>query len=334
MTRNDADRIGRWFEVIGSLGRNETNLFRRAVWNSEARTREREEVRDYPHHAMDGLGAMVTFMRELGDAVPFPVMARRAAPRLWKRAQIVIGSQRLARRARAEWKRADWDGRESGPEDFHVLCFDERETGRIQKHCSERGISLTALLCTLLQQCAAPLLADPESTQAWYVPVNMRGGVNGSDLAANHSSAIPIFVSRRSSAEDAHTQLRALLKAGVHWGNWWAYASGARLPKRLMKWMYERYTAKTFWMGTVSDMGTWTTGPQYRSLGANEVWFAAPPGCRNYPITCLPLTFDGRMTITVKVHPSVSAQADASRELAEALQRGLEGTTRPLCAKR
>jgi hypothetical protein len=59
--------------------------------------------------------------------------------------------------------------------------------------------------------------------------------------------------------------------------------------------------AKSFWLGSFTNVGIW----ECAEADPGEAWLVAPPGSRNYPIGVGIVTWNGRMSVVLKIHASV-----------------------------
>ena len=88
-----------------------------------------------------------------------------------------------------------------------------------------------------------------------------------------------------------------------------------------MRFFSIRTERKSQWMGTFSNVGSWPpVGSAPGILDPDIVYIVAPPGTPNFPISVGLITWNGRLSITLKVHPSISDKPDQARFFLERLK--------------
>lgn len=300
-TSDDFDWVSLWYSVARERGINDIFTFARA----DTATGEIEYHR-FSHAEMDGVGAMGRLLRERGFHLPqLPETKHTRRPPRFARPLILFRALMASGPSEVDWLDRD-PTRPGDPHSFSWLTFAREETRRFAECCQARGVSKNALLLEAANQILLSELVQGDRPGKWVFPVNLRGAVRKSCDTANHSTAIAIVANKNTNAENIDQQIRYSLKSGVHWAAWWLLNIGRIIGRRGVRLLSRSSEKNSHWLGTFSNMGEWPPpGSTTTALNPNEVWMAVAPGTKNYPITFVCLTWNGRLTLTLKLHSSI-----------------------------
>ena len=316
MNSEDFDWVSLWYIAARERGINDICTVARL----DTGTGELECHR-FSHAQMDGVGALGQLLRDRGYPLDqLPQTKFVVPPPLHKRPLILWRAIREAGPQQIDWLDRD-PSRQGDPNTLDFLTFTVAETDRIRGRAKALGVSTNALMLESVNRIVVPQVTRGDGKGKWVFPVNLRGAVTKSRDTANHSTAIAISADRTTTAKDIDVQIRANLKAGAHWAAWWLLNIGRLIGLRGVRFLSRASEKKSHWLGTFSNMGEWNM-PNLRdpAINSNEVWMAAPPGTKNYPISVACLTWNGRLAITMKIHPSINPDTNAAKLYLEMLR--------------
>jgi len=307
------DWVGLWYEIAREKGVNDICTFAKVNTKTEA-----VEWFDYSHSLADGVGAFSYLLRKEGYSIPaLPGAKAMKVPSLFQKLKLLAYFfRKIFQKQHIEWALKGDAHVKPEKHDFPWLIFTREETTHLKSQAKDCKISLNSLLLSCLNRVIAERLVKGNDPYLWLFPVNMRGPVKLAVDTANHSSAVALELSRRSSAQDVYNQIRYQLKTNSHWGIWWLLNIGKLIGVRGMRSISRRRNEKSFHLGTFSNMGEWPIpGSAPRDLNPDEAWVVAPPGTENFPVSCGCISWNGRLSVTLKVHPSICADRNSAAEL-------------------
>jgi hypothetical protein len=297
-------RLGMLFEILDEMGEDATFTF------ALARVGDSTPLDSVAfHHAeSDGHGGLTRFLRGHGIAFEAPSSRHgEARPGLAERLRAVgrvvrqPAGEPLAIRARNKaWVR----GAKVTARPSAGMLLSADASARVFAAARAAGVSVSAYLLHALTESVVPLVAEPGRTVTWGVPVNMRGPVEVEPADANASSIMPVVVACGSDASSVHGSLLAALADNLHWGKWDQLNAIARLGKRFLRTKVRHYyrTADPARIGVFSNIGAWR-GTTADDLGI--LVYGVPT--LTDPLFAGVLTWNGKLGITLRAHPSLTA---------------------------
>lgn len=321
MSRADFDWVSLWYIAARERGINDICTVARH--NTQTGEFERHL---FSHAQMDGVGALGHLLRDRGYSLTqLPQTKFIVPPPLSKRPLILWRALRAAGPQQVAWIDRN-PSREGDPNALDFITFTHVETEHLSALCRRCGISKNAFLLEAVNRTIVPEVVNGTCFGKWVFPVNLRGAVNKSRDTSNHSTAIALSVDRFTTAEDLDRQIRNGLKSGAHWATWWILNIGRIIGLRGVRYLSIASEKNSHWLGTFSNMGEWNlNGPEGESNAHHDVWMAAPPGTKNYPISVACLTWNGRLTITLKIHSSIHPDPSAAKNFLARLKVNLLG---------
>jgi hypothetical protein len=308
------DWVGYWYAVARSRGVNDIASIGRVDLRAGT-----VDWTDFSHATVDGVGRLGELLRARGYRIPeLPRSRETRPPGPWRALRILLGARGLARPRKLRW-RTRRPVVQAPRHGFPWTVLTREETERLERAARARGVSVNAWLLARLSAILWPALLEEGERGPWLFPVNMRGVAGPLPDHANVASAILIDCGPGTDDRAIHAQVRARLAAGMHWATWWILHVGRVVGRRGVRWISHRRERSAEYVGTFSNMGAWPPeGSAPGALDENEAWLCTPPGTPNFPVSAGLMAWNGRLSITLKVHPSVTAdQGLAARALAE-----------------
>ena len=159
--------------------------------------------------------------------------------------------------------------------------------------------------------------AEDDVNGGWLFPVNMRGGVNKKNVFSNQSSGILINGKQDIEASNIQKQIKNELTNNKHWANWFSYHIGVLIGVGGMRYLSKRSSEKSYFLGTFTNMGEWPlpgTEPQCLH-NEDEAYIVVPPGTKNYPVSVGIITWHGKTSISLKIHPSICSDRSKVKKI-------------------
>lgn len=297
-------RLGMLFEILAEMGEDPTFTFALARVGDPAPLHRA----DIDHAESDGHGGLTRFLQQhrISFVSPRP-RANDAAPPFAERVRAVMrvarhrGDEPLGfRRRDTGWVR----GTKVTARPSAGMLLSAEATSRIVESAKAAGVSVSAHLLHALTESVVPLVAEPGKSVTWGVPVNMRGPVEVEPAEANASSIMPVDVPRGGDVRAVHAALVGSLTANLHWGKWDQLNLIARLGKRPLRRKVEHYyrTADPARIGVFSNVGAW------RGVTDDDIGILAygVPAFTD-PLFAAVLTWNGKLALTLRAHPSLAA---------------------------
>lgn len=325
-TRKDNDPIRPWYEAIGSLGDYEMIRFGRVKPGAS----EVEWV-SIPHSEFDGIGGFAHLLRKCGiDPGELPTMPHPAPPS-WRPFFRSL-PKFLQPRRRLRWK--TFPERLNGvvePLPDPVLAwhvFSEEETQTIRAAARTQGVTVNTFLMKHLDKVLRRDLEQAEAAIPWMIPVNLRGKIEREDDTQNHSSYVSVKVKPEESMKALHESIYEKLDRGEHWASWMGYSATTLLPKAMKRALIKSDRAMTEWhLGLFTNLGVWDPKKEITHESFAGSWLVAATVLRCQLVGAGLMTFQGRLSLTVQVHPELTTEQEVPdrwmREWLSAVEEGL-----------
>jgi predicted metal-dependent hydrolase len=298
-------RTGKVFEILDELGENP--LMGAEVWNTE--TGARQHRAEFHHKDVDGYGAMRRLLADYGVAhVPPPLRPERMPPPLFVRARAVLAV--LRQKLRLEGVR--WlVGNPAWKTGNRVIARAKagriltlEQTKQVREAARRAGVSVNSYLLHALNRSVTPLVAETSGKSRWGVPVNMRGPVRVEPELANASSIVSVEIADGASAKDVQATMKDILSRKLDWGKWDQVNLMMRLGESTARRQVREYYgnhAHPARMGVFSNLGVWSG-----ELPPQAGFLVFGPSTAVDPLFATAVTWNGRLSIALAAHPSIS----------------------------
>jgi len=299
------DWVGEWYKILKDRGENDMISFVRGC-SDEQGLLKKEEKHSFSHSIMDGTSAIPYYLTQFGEK-SFPRSSNYKIRIGFFKSLILTLKNLTVRPANNTIWKTNINNKIEDISEYARLMLSKSETSNFSAYCKSIKLSENAIILELLNPLIFDLIENDQETHTWLLPVNMRGITNKKDPFENHSSFIPLDVSKTSQAQGLQNQMKVKLKSLSYVGVWWVHHIGILLGLKKMAELSYKSSLKNFWLGSFSSVGEWNTeSKSYKDLGENEGWFFATPGSKNFPISMVTLTFNGHQCWSLRLHPSIS----------------------------
>lgn len=331
VVKKPRDWVAAWFPIMEALGEDTRIPFGR--YDPSTRTMEWLRI---PHEEVDGVGGLTNLLAARNwKTGPLP---RRTEPRpnWWNLAVSFVRYQPWVQPRSTAFLAYDYSkrGETCG---IRWRVFEREETLKLRTQAERHGVSLNSFLLSALNTAATSLFLRPGSPTAfWWIPVNMRGAARKSDPASNHSSYLGVKLSAGMPAREVHHAIKLQLARRMHWGSWMGIHIGAFIGLRGMYWIMRQYEKKrNCWMGTFTNLGEWPPpGYEPPPEGDRCGWAVSSTVTVSHPIGAACLVWDGRLTLTLQIHPALTTDPEVVQVALDAWINQLNSADRSMPVRR
>lgn len=327
MTCSDAtspsDPIRPWFETLESVGEYAGIRFGRVSASSGE-----VEWMYLSHAEYDGIGGLAHLLRERGAIIEdLPQITHPGLLSWWPFIRFL--PTMLAPRKVLKWrslkqgKTIKNTGQPPPAVAFHV--FDEEKTAKIRRMSRHASVTVNSLLMKYLDRAIRPSLADPSCAIPWMIPVNLRGRVTQPKDTGNHSSYVGIQIYASESAKDVQNRIYRALNKGQHLAAWQGFTATRGTSAKTKKCLIMSNRATSQWsVGGFSNLGVWDPDREITAPDCLGDWLFAPPVLRFQMIGAGCVTFQGRLTLTLQIHPELTTSPEVASYWLRAWVREIE----------
>jgi hypothetical protein len=322
--RKDFNWVAHWFTLGDQTGEHSEIIF------GEVRD-EHASLFRLPHGGYDGITGLLHLLREKGQLHPdfLPRLPARTKPPLWvqlrEALKIVVKGPVKARK----WttRNPDWEAGVSSTEtvafSWHVLSA--QATAAAIAQARSLGVSLNSLLFKTLCDAIEPHLDSSLLPSVWLMPVSIHAEISVDTAPENRSSYVDVYIPRAAAAQDIEREVRRLERNQAFWGVWLLLNLGRWLGEWVVKLMVKTNPKTQQKTGVFSNLGNWT-GPSQAATG-DSAWFFMPPMMAFQPFVASALTWNGRLTLGVRLHPVLSADKAFSQNIVDDWNSSLQRLT-------
>lgn len=273
-------------------------------------------VERFSHEDHDGLGALVlASQRWTGARIDLPCfnlktpMTPQAILDGWR------GLSEDMRSVQTRWKSLNVSAKYS-PENLAWRVFSPTTTNELIAISKNQNISMNTLLLGWVNTSVAELLLDAEQNECcWLIPVNMRRNSLDTSVTTNQTASVGLQFSRTDSQQSIEKKYRRALN------RWRALASlqliklTSLLPERILLDLAKRRGERNFWIGSFSNLGVWN----FPGVTATDRWpialsIAPPAGTPCFPVGIGIITWQGHLSISVRIHPGLVSNNEQPQE--------------------
>jgi hypothetical protein len=291
---------GNWFDALERMG--ESFLIRLGRYRPGMR---QPDWFFLPHQDFDGLGGLAHLLRtKERTELAIPQLAptdRPSALAKWMSALRLLCRRPVRPRS---WQPTAAKSSASTEAAFAWTLFSAADTLSLRAIARSRGVSLNAWLLWALAESCLGRLAPGREGAAWIVPVNMRGAVPGERDTANLASILDVAFQLPASPSVVDAALRKERSTHAHFGAWQLLKMVGDFPPGVRQAIVRR-EAKVPKHGSFSNLGQ--LEPLHRTdSNVAEWWMVFNPVIRSRPVGMACLTWQGRMAVTLQLHPALN----------------------------
>lgn len=322
--RNDFDWISHWFTLGARTGERSEIIFGHV---SDKHT----ELFRLPHAKYDGITGLLHLLRERGELRPdfLPRLPVRRKPSRWVqlREALKVFFKGPVKARKWATRNPDWQAGVSSAEtvafSWHALTSEQ--TAVAIARARSLGVSLNSLLFKTLGDAIEPHLDDSRRPSVWLMPVAIHPRISVDTAPQNLSSYVDVYIPRDAAAQDIDREVRRLERNQAFWGVWLILNLGRWLGEWAVKLIVKTNPRTQQKTGIFSNLGNWT-GPSQAATDAST-WFFMPPMMAFQPFAASALTWNGRLTLGVRLHPALSTDKAYSQKIVEDWNSSLQRLT-------
>jgi hypothetical protein len=318
-----SDPIRPWFEALEAGGEFVGIRFGRIAPSSVE-----PEWMYLTHRDYDGIGGFAHLLRERGAVVEdLPKITHPGNLSWWP--FILFLPTMLAPRRFLKWRDLKQGGKHEDaslpPPAVAFQVFDEAKTAMIRRASRGAGVTVNSFLMKYLDRAIRPSLSDPACATPWMVPVNLRGKVTQPSDTGNHSSYVGIQIYASEGAREIQKRIYNALRKREHFAVWKGFAATQNTSAETKKRLINATRATSQWsVGGFSNLGEWDCGNDIAAEDCQGDWLFAPPVLRFQMIGAGCVTFKGRLTLTLQVHPELTTSPEVASEWLRSWVREIE----------
>lgn len=261
------------------------------------------------HAEYDGIGGFAKLLRERGANLPVLPMTTHPEKVSWwpfLRFLPTLMKKRKVLRWR-DLKQGGPHGQKDPPPAVAYHVFTQEETAEIRRASRFAEVSVNSFLLKYLDRAIRPSLADPATGNPWMVPVNLRGKVIQPTDTENHSSYVGIRIYASDGVKDVQSNIYSALRRGEHIAAWKGFDASKHLSKTTKLKLIRKNRATSQWsVGGFSNLGDWDPEKQISAPDCQGAWLFAPPVLRFQQIGAGCVTFQGKLSLTLQIHPELT----------------------------
>ena len=297
--RKDFNWVGHWFTLAEQTGERSEIIFGE-VRSDHTRLSRLSQI-DY-----DGITGLIHLLRERGElhADFLPCLPVRSKPSVWvqlrEALKIVFKGPVKARK----WAVRNPAWREG---------VSSSETVAFSWH-------------VLSAQDTSMVIATSPLRSVWIMPVSIHPEISVDTAPQNRSSYVDVYIPPKATPQEIEREVRRLEKKRAFWGVWLLMNVGRWLGEWVVKLMVKTNPKTQQKTGVFSNLGNWT-GPSQVTSPSASAWFFMPPMVAFQPFAASALTWNGCLTLGVRLHPVLSTDHVFSQQLVERWRISLPRST-------
>lgn len=282
---------------------------------------EEPEWTIYSHAERDGLGGIMHALQQAGYRIRgFPQFRDPSPPSPLAIRLSVLRTMWISRTLRTHPWRELTPRRGVFPSGHAWFLFTREQTLALRQFARGRGVSLSTILFWCANRSLPDIFArDTTAPRTWGMTVNMRGPLRLPTEFGNLSTGLDVTIPDGETVEDLERTIHRELKLNAHWVRlYWTW--GCQTPERLRA-FHRRWPglAVRFRSGAFSNIGELPRDyvePTDRSGPVSDIDAMFLGGVTGpiHPIACVPLSWNGRLGVTLCLAAQLMDDLDRTRE--------------------
>jgi len=189
-----------------------------------------------------------------------------------------------------------------------AVVFSETETRNIAILAQSQSVPVNSYLLAAIHPIVYETMTDRRGPLVWFIPVDLRPWLKKYPQHMNIFSAFTIALENAETATGVHEKIGRMFSRQVHWFLWLKLRFASRLgifehiAKRRRKTEFHFHDGKKL-CAIFSNLGSW----QVNSISGKKcppLLFSPPPNA-SAPVAAGAVTVNGRLTLTLRVHPAL-----------------------------
>lgn len=210
--------------------------------------------------------------------------------------------------------------------------FSEEISKKVERSAKKNGVNLsTYLLWVLGQELRFFLKQEADGTyptQYWVFPFNLRGLVQVVSPSANQAAFVEVPVEENDSPKTVFRTIQASIASEQYWAFWTIMSLGRLTGVNFIRKFFHNLRRKNVGQfGTYTFYGHWppktVTNPRYK----DEIWTGFPPVTKAQPISCGAMIWNGKLTLSLNIHPALGFHKEQNQQLLNRIKDRLEKAT-------
>lgn len=278
------------------------------------------------HKDTDGLSFFVDEMRLVGyDNLSYTVASKNFDLSWWRKIKVFIKTFKGKKPIITEWKQpllqVPYD-----QENAVWGYFAEDQSKKIERSAKRNGVNLSTYLLWTLSQELNFLIKNPEQdTQYWVFPFNMRGLVSVISPMANQAAFVEVPVKPGDTAKTIFRSIQASISSEQYWAFWLIMSLGRLTGINFIRKFFKALRKKNVChFGTYTFYGHWPPKTVTNQRYKDEIWTGFPPVTKAQPISCGAMIWDGKLTLSLNIHPATGLDKRQGQQLLEKIKKRLE----------
>jgi hypothetical protein len=324
------DFIGRFFAIMADR-RSEYIDIRYAI---AAPANKKIAWTTISHSRADGIAGLTEFLDQNGLTGAYDgVRAKRQPPGFLKKIFYLIrsladrGPYNFPATARFRHLAEKFSGDHAPIASAHVI-FTAAETEQITAKSRSQGVSVNSYLLGVINRLAQDSMTTPDGPLIWFIPVDLRPWLPNWPQQGNVVSKLIVPLPPDASARDIHEQITSQIDRGAHWHSWEKLRLASRLglferlAKRPRKTEFSLHAGKKLCF-IFSNLGKWRVRRSASGKAVHPVLFCPPPNI-SAPASIGAVTVNGRLSLTLQVHPAIKINSVELQRVLHEIRRTLK----------
>ena len=305
----EPDWVGAWFPIVESLG-DSMDIHLGHLGSRD----EHIAWHTLKHVDYDGVGAMSALLFDTPQPQRSqPKIKNPHKPSALKIAWAILLHVIASLRHRSKWIR--YQPSETGSSTSVAWkAFQATQTQALTKRAQTQKVSLNSMLLSALDAATRELYIRGGKTR-WAIPVNMRGADGVDEGLANPFSFVHVSCDEfECSPSHFYQKTKKEFESQSHWAQWAMAHLIKHVGREQAQKMYtSRYQKPNPVTGTFSSLGEWKSN----KVSHEQAWIISAPSSKLTPIAAGVCIVNGKLSLALQIHPSLSRDVDATRKLLE-----------------
>lgn len=317
------DYIADWFQMHEENG--DKMLMRGVRHSLETKV---DHWMERNHKDTDGLSFFVDEMRLVGyDNLSYTEANKNFDLSWWKKLLVFIKIFKGKKPVITQWKKPLLQI-SYAQENAVWSYFSPELSKKIERSSKKNGVNLSTYLLWVLSQELRFFLSDDSALEYWVFPFNLRGLVSVISPNANQASFVEVPVRNEDSAKTIFRTIQGAMASQQYWAFWWIMSLGRLTGINFIRKFFQTLRRKNIChFGTYTFYGHWPPKSVTNLRYKDEIWIGFPPVTKAQPISCGAMIWDGKLTLSLNIHPALGFSKVQTEELLEKIKERLTKDT-------
>jgi hypothetical protein len=298
------DYVGIYHNLIKELGDHEFCDMRTGFLDIQE---NKIKWSSYDHGEFDGQGCIADFSRKNGfPSMPMYQGYDKKPPSFLPKLKYISRAMWPPMYEKTKWIK-EYPANKKSKSKIAYAFLTKKETKDAVEKAKKHKTTIGRLLFWALNETVSKKYIKKRSKYYWLIPIDLRGSLNTPNDTVNHISRALVPCKHAINIQELNKRLMNELESNKYWGNYYLGKSFIDLLGiKGAKFLFRQTESTERFAGSFTILKEYPIKhPDNPYINDNLQLFFCGGNSKVMPVNCACITWNGRISITLRIHPSL-----------------------------